>query len=417
MTLIHSARKLDAHGEVDSFWMLTDGDTIVGTGHGAPPEAAATIAEQVVDAGGRWLVPGFIDLHGHGGGGFSFDGGDDAIPPALATHRRHGTTRSVLSIVAAPLADLRAHLSRIADLAHDDPLVLGSHLEGPFLAPARRGAHDPTALREPSPNEVEQLIGAARGTLRQLTIAPELPGAFETIDVLVEVGVVVAVGHTEATLELTRAAFDRGARLLTHAFNAMPGIHHRAPGPLVAAFGDERVTLELILDGEHVHPEIAALVFRSAPGRIALVTDAMAAAGAGDGDYRLGGLDVTVEGGRAVLSAAGFDGGTGHSGTGHSDASLSGTGQSSSGHRGTGVDGGGTLAGSTLTQDAALRVAVTRAGITPQDAITALTLTPARALGLEHRHGLLAVGFAADAVLLDHAWHVTDVWAAGARIR
>lgn len=411
MTLIHSARKLDAHGEVDSFWMLTDGDTIVGTGHGAPPEAAATIAEQVVDAGGSWLVPGFIDLHGHGGGGFSFDGGDDAIPPALATHRRHGTTRSVLSLVAAPLPDLRSSLSRIADLAHDDPLVLGSHLEGPFLAPARRGAHDPTALREPSPNEVEQLIGAARGTLRQLTIAPELPGALETIDVLVEAGVVVAVGHTEADVALTRAAFDRGARLLTHAFNAMPGIHHRAPGPVVAALGDERVTLELILDGEHVHPEIAALAFRSAPGRIALITDAMAAAGAGDGDYRLGGLDVTVEGGRAVLSGTGFDDGTGHSGPGHSGPGHSGTGLDR------GPDGGGTLAGSTLTQDAALRVAVSRAGITPQDAITALTLTPARALGLEHRHGLLAVGFAADAVLLDHAWQVTDVWAAGARIR
>jgi N-acetylglucosamine-6-phosphate deacetylase len=381
MTLIHSARKLDAHGEVDAFWMLTDGDTIVGTGHGAPPEAATTIAEQVVDAAGRWLVPGFIDLHGHGGGGVSFDGGDDAIPQALATHRRHGTTRSVLSLVAAPLAELRASLSRIADLAHDDPLVLGSHLEGPFLAPARRGAHHPDFLREPQPREVEELIGAARGTLRQLTLAPELPGALETIDVLVEAGVVVAVGHTEADLELTRVAFDRGARLLTHAFNAMPGIHHRAPGPVVAAFDDERVILELVLDGDHVHPQIAALAFHAAPGRVALVTDAMAAAGASDGDYRLGGLDVTVEGGRAVLS------------------------------------GTPTLAGSTLTQDAALRCAIERAGIPAVTAIAALTLTPARALGHEHRHGLLSPGFAADAVLLDHAWHVTDVWAAGARVR
>lgn len=400
MTLIHSARKLDAHGEVDAFWMLTDGDTIVGTGHGTPPEAATTIAEHVVDAAGRWLVPGFIDLHGHGGGGFSFDGADDAILEALATHRRHGTTRSVLSLVAAPLAELRVSLGRIADLAHDDPLVLGSHLEGPFLARARRGAHHPDFLREPQPREVEELIGAARGTLRQLTLAPELPGAFETIDVLVEAGVVVAVGHTEASFELTRAAFDRGARLLTHAFNAMPGIHHRAPGPVVAAFDDERVTLELVLDGEHVHPAVAALAFRAAEGRIALVTDAMAAAGGSDGDYRLGGLDVTVENGRAVLS-----------GTGLSNAGLDGTGLDD-----TGLGGAGTLAGSTLTQDAALRCAIERAGIPAVTAITALTLTPARALGLEHRHGLLAPGFAADAVLLDHAWHVTDVWAAGARV-
>jgi N-acetylglucosamine-6-phosphate deacetylase len=380
MTLIHSARKLDAHGEVDSFWVLMDGDSIVGTGHGAPPQAAVAIAGEVVDAAGRWLVPGFLDLHGHGGGGFSFDDGDDAIVSALATHRRHGTTRSVLSLVANPLASLRTSLETIADLAEDDPLVLGAHLEGPFLATERRGAHNPVFLREPAPYEVEELIGAARGTLRQITIAPELPGALEAIDVLVEAGVVVAVGHTEADLEQTRAAFDRGARLLTHVFNAMPGIHHRAPGPVVAAFDDDRVTLELVLDGEHVHPDVAALAFRAAPGRIALITDAMAAAGSSDGDYQLGSLNVTVEGGRAVL-------------------------------RGT-----HTIAGSTLTQDAALRVAIERVGIPPQEAVTALTLTPARVLGLDHRHGLVAPGFAADVVLLDHDWQVTDVWAAGTRV-
>lgn len=379
MTLIHSARKLDAHGEVDAFWVLLDGDSIVGTGHGAPPEAAVAIAGEgeTVDAGGRWLVPGFLDLHGHGGGGFSFDDGDDAIRSALATHRRHGTTRSVLSLVANPLASLRTSLEAIADLADDDPLVLGSHLEGPFLAAERRGAHNPVFLRDPAPSEVEELIGAARGTLRQITLAPELPGALEAIDVLVEAGVVVAVGHTEADLEQTRTAFDRGARLVTHVFNAMSGIHHRDPGPVVAAFDDDRVTLELILDGEHVHPQVAALAFRAAPGRVALITDAMAAAGSRDGDYQLGSLTVTVEGGRAVL-------------------------------RGT-----HTIAGSTLTQDAALRVAIASVGIPPQEAIAALTLTPARVLGLEHRHGLVAPGFAADVVLLDHAWQVTDVWAAG----
>ncbi len=378
--LIHGARKLDAHGEVDSFWMLVDGDTIVGTGHGSPPPAAAAIAEETMDTAGRWLVPGFLDLHGHGGGGFAFDDGAEAIQAALAVHRRHGTTRSVISLVANPLSSLRTSLSAIADLAHDDPLILGSHLEGPFLAPGRRGAHHPEFLREPMPDEVEGLLGAARGTLRQLTIAPELPGALETIDVLVEAGVAVAVGHTEADLDLTRTAFDRGARLLTHAFNAMPGIHHRDPGPVVAAFEDERVTLELVLDGEHVHPDVAALAFHAAPGRIALITDAMAAAGSSDGEYRIGSLAVTVLGGRAVVS------------------------------------GTETLAGSTLTQDAALRVAIQRAGISPQDAVAAVTLTPARALGLEHRHGLLAHGFAADAVLLDHAWHVTDVWAAGVHV-
>jgi len=371
-TLIHGARKLDAHGEVDDFWMLVEGDTIAATGHGSRPAA-----DTAVDAEGNWLVPGFIDLHSHGAGGHSYDNGTDEIIAALATHRAHGTTRSLISLVANPLASLRASLTMIADLADSDPLILGSHLEGPFLAPDRRGAHNPDFLLTPEPHGVEQLIGAARGTLRQLTIAPELPNAFEAIDVLVELGVVVAVGHTEATFELTREAFDRGARMLTHAFNAMPGIHHRMPGPVVAAFEDERVTLELILDGEHVHPDVAAMAFHSAPGRIALVTDAMAAAGSVDGDYRLGSLNVTVLDGLAVLS------------------------------------GTHTIAGSTLTQDAALRCAIERSGIAAQHAVEALTLTPARALGLEHRHGLLAPGFAADAVLLDHGWHVQRVWANG----
>jgi len=375
--LIHSARKLDAHGEVDSFWMLCEGDSIVSTGHGAPP-VVERVETDIVDAAGAWLVPGFLDLHGHGGSGHSFDDGPEAIAAALAVHRAHGTTRSVISLVANPLDALCDSLAGIADIAAADPLVLGSHLEGPFLAPARRGAHSLEFLLEPEPYEVERLIGAARGTLRQITIAPELPGAFEAIDVLVEAGVLVAVGHTEADFEVTRAAFDRGARLITHAFNAMPGIHHRAPGPVVAAFEDERVTIELILDGEHVHPDVAALAFTAAPGRIALVTDAMAAAGSGDGDYSLGSLTVTVADGLAVL-------------------------------RGT-----HTLAGSTLTQDRALRLAITRAGVAPRDAVAALTLTPARALGLEHRHGLLAPGFAADAVLLDHDWRVQHVWADGA---
>ncbi|MDP3209573.1 MAG: N-acetylglucosamine-6-phosphate deacetylase, partial [Rhodoglobus sp.] len=351
-TVIHSARKLDAHGEVDSFWMLFDGDTIVSTGHGTHPDATT-----VVDAAGAWLVPGFIDLHGHGGGGFSFDDGPDSILAALALHRSRGTTRSVISLVANPLATLRTSLATIADLADSDPLILGSHLEGPYLAEKRRGAHNSDFLRAPSASEVEELIGAARGTLRQMTIAPELPNALEIIDVLVEAGVIAAIGHTDVTYEGAREAFDRGARILTHAFNAMPGIHHRTPGPIVAAFEDERITLELIMDGKHVHPRVVHLAFGAAPGRIAFVTDAMAAAGYTDGDYSLGTLTVAVRDGLALL-------------------------------RGT-----TTIAGSTVTHDSALRQAMRDVKIPPSEAIAALTLTPARTLGLEHRHGLLAPGF------------------------
>jgi N-acetylglucosamine-6-phosphate deacetylase len=380
--VVHGARKVDADGRVDDFWFAADGAHITATGTGDGWRRAAgddaSVAAQVIDARGRWLTPGFIDLHCHGGGGHPFDDGADELRAALATHRAHGTTRSLISHVAAPLASLRENLAVVADLTAADPLVLGSHLEGPFLAVERRGAHDARFLREPEPEAVEELIGAARGTLRTATIAPELPNALEAIGVLTEAGAVVGVGHTTADYAQAARAFEVGARLLTHAFNAMPGIHHRAPGPVMAAIDNPEITLELVLDGLHVHPSVAALLFREAPGRVALVTDAMAAAGASDGDYRLGGLNVTVHDGLAVLS---------------------------------GTD---TIAGSTLTQDAALRIAVTRAGVDPVDAVTALTRTPARVLGEDHRLGRIRSGFLADAVLLDHDWRATTVIADGA---
>jgi N-acetylglucosamine-6-phosphate deacetylase len=375
-TLFSGARKIDAHGQVDDFWMVVEGNSIVSVGSG-PQHPPADIQ---VDVRGRRLVPGFLDLHGHGGGGFAYDDGGDDLDRALATHREHGTTRSVISLVANPVPQLRASLSAIADLAQSDPLVLGAHLEGPFLALGRRGAHNAAFLIEPDLAVLDELLNAARGTLRQVTLAPELDGALEMVDVLVEAGVVVAMGHTYADFAIAQKAFDRGVRLLTHAFNAMSGIHHRAPGPVVAAFEDERVTLELILDGVHVHPDVATLAFRSAPGRVALVTDAMAAAGSTDGDYQLGSLNVAVRDGLALL-------------------------------RGT-----DTIAGSTLTQDRALRVAITESHLHEVDAVAALTLTPARVLGIEHRHGLLAPGYVADAVVLNTAWHVDDVWADGRRI-
>lgn len=374
-TLIEHARKVDAHGEVDDFWMLMHGDSIVATGTGRGPHATT-----VVDATGCWLAPGFIDLHCHGGGGHSFDDGAEEILAALGVHRSHGTTRSLVSLVTNPLPDLLTSLGVVAGLVARDPLVLGSHLEGPFLSQLRKGAHNPEYLREPSTAVVEKLIAAAHGTLRQITIAPELPDALEAIDLLVASGVIVALGHTEATAELARTAFDRGSRLLTHAFNAMPGIHHRAPGPVVAAIGDSRVTIELILDGVHVHPDVAALMFVAAPRRIALVTDAMAAAGSHDGEYALGSLEVTVSDGIAHLA------------------------------------GTSTIAGSTLTQDAALRLAMSASHVAPVAAVEALTLTPARVLGLENRFGLIAPQYAADAVLLTDEWQVSQVWANGTLI-
>ena len=377
--LFENARLLDLDGERRG-WLLIDDDTITATGAGAPPDDDMVAGVERVDAGGAWLTPGFIDLHGHGGGGYAFDDGPKSIRTALATHRAHGTTRSVISLVANPLDTLTASLRTVAELAAQDPLILGSHLEGPYLAVRRRGAHAQEFLIPPDPEVDARLIDAAQGTLRQITIAPELPGALESIDRFTAAGTVVAIGHTEVDYETARQSFAHGARLLTHAFNAMPGIHHRDPGPLVAAFDDPNVAIELVADGIHVHPGVLEMTFRAAPERIVLVTDAMAAAGSADGFYSIGSLNVVVKDGRAVLN---------------------------------GTD---TLAGSTLTLDVALRTAITAARVPPADAVAALTSTPARVLGLDDSLGCLAPGFAADLVVLDEEWNVDAVWARGERI-
>jgi len=288
---------------------------------------------------------GFIDIHVHGGGGFSNDDGAEGVRGTLAAHRRHGTRGALASLVSAPVPDLVERLGTIAALTRTEPGLLGSHLEGPFLAHERRGAHDGRYLIDPTPEIVDALLEAADGTLRQVTIDPRRRGAQAAIGRFRAAGVAVAIGHTEAGYEEARAAFDAGATILTHAFNAMPGLGHRDPGPVGAALDSPGVFIELILDGVHVHPTVARTLFAAAPGRVVLITDAIAAAAAPDGDYELGGLAVEVRDGRATLK------------------------------------GTETLAGSTLTQDRALRIGL-EAGIPEPALIDALTITPATAIGV-----------------------------------
>lgn len=303
-----------------------------------------------------------IDIHCHGGGGHEFGGTVEGTLAAVAAHRLHGISAVVCSLVSADVASLAEQIAVIGQARDLDPAIVGVHLEGPFLSPIRKGAHDPRALAVPTRERVDAVLAlvdasdpgglrqaptAAAANLakivRQITIAPELPGALEAIERFAAAGVVVAVGHTAASAAQARAAFDAGATLVTHAFNAMPGITAREPGPVGAALADDRVSLELIADGIHVDPAVIAAVFRAAPGRVVLVTDAMAAAGAPDGDYRLGGVDVSVCDGRAVL--AGTD----------------------------------TLAGSTLTMDRAVEVCLA-AGVSEEAVQEAATITPRRLL-------------------------------------
>ncbi|MET0579438.1 MAG: N-acetylglucosamine-6-phosphate deacetylase, partial [Ilumatobacteraceae bacterium] len=379
--IVHSATLVSDGTVSANSWVAVTGTRITGIGTGDGWRALLEPdAPEPVDACGAYLTAGFIDIHCHGGGGASFADGPDGIRTALAVHRATGTTRSVLSLVTASMDDLVDQLGVIADLTRDDPTILGSHLEGPFLDAGHKGAHDPEYLLAPHRSTVARLIDAGRGALRQVTLAPELPGGLDAVRQLTDAGVVAAVGHTDADFAVASSAFDAGAGILTHAFNAMNGLHHRAPGPVAAAIASDRAVLEIINDGVHVRPEVVRIAFAAAPGRIALVTDAMAAAGSVDGDYRLGSLDVTVTDGVARLAD------------------------------------GGSIAGSTLTLDAALRQAVAEAGIALPDAIAAVTSTPARAIGRGHDLGSVAAGYAADLVLLDADLTVTAVWAAGERL-
>lgn len=376
--VIHSARIVDRGEIVENAWVRVEDGIVAsrGTGDGWTP------ADDIVDASGiagadAVLTPGFVDIHGHGGAGAAFDDGVEAIRTGRALHRERGTTRAVVSLVTATLDELARSVSAIADLMDTDADILGSHLEGPFLDPGHHGAHEPSLLREPVAADVARLLEAGRGTVRQVTIAPELPGGLDAVRQIVAAGSAAAVGHTNADAAMAIAAFEAGASILTHAFNAMPGIHHRAPGPVLAAAADHRVVLEGIADNVHLDPYVIKLLFDSAPGRVALITDAMAAAGSADGHYDLGAVSVTVENGIAR------------------------------------ADDTGSIAGSTLTQDVALLRAV-QAGVALPEAVRALTETPARAIGFGESLGSLRSGCTGDAVLLDAELRVVRVWV-GAR--
>ena len=328
------------------------------------------------DVGGRRIVPGFVDIHCHGGGGSTFGSVADEALSALALHRSHGTTTTVASLVTAPLDTLAASVETLAELVQQGDLA-GVHLEGPWLSPLHRGAHDPALLREPALAEIDALLTAAGGVVRVVTIAPELAGGLEAVRRIVGHGAVAAIGHTDADERVALAAVDAGSRLTTHLFNAMPPVHHRRPGPVLALLEDERVVVELIADGAHLHPLTLAHAARSAgPGRTALVTDAMAAAGMPDGAYVLGDLAVDVTDGVARLRE------------------------------------GGAIAGSTLTLLAALRHATLVAGVPFDDALTAATSVPAGVIGRTDV-GRLEVGARGDVVVLGADLTVDAVYRGG----
>jgi N-acetylglucosamine-6-phosphate deacetylase len=359
----------------------TGGTATGGTATGGAQVNNGSEGAPALDLTGHWIVPGFVDMHVHGGGGASFSAGtaEEALTVAH-THRRHGTTTLLASTVTGDLDDLARQAAALSELVEQGELA-GVHFEGPFISPHRCGAHQPALLRHPDPADVRKLVDAARGTAKMLTLAPELPGGLDSVRLLADSGVVAAVGHTDAAYDAAVEAVEAGATVATHLFNAMPPLLHREPGPVAALLEDERITVELINDGTHLHPATLRLAFRRAgAGRVAFITDAMGAAGMSDGVYPLGPMEVEVADGVARIS---------------------------------GGPTAGSIAGSTLTLDRAFARAVTLDGLSVPEAVQALSATPAKVLGLDTRVGSLEAGKDADLVVLGEDFAVVGVMRRG----
>jgi len=355
-------------------WLRTEGGVISALGAGRPE----TVDGEPIDLDGAVLVPGFVDIHCHGGGGSSlYSGRPEDIRTAAAAHLRRGTTSMLGSVgTVEPEAMLRA-VAAVAEAATDPgvPNLVGVHLEGPFLAHSHRGAQTASALRVPDAALMERLLGVVGDLPVMMTIAPELDGAVELIEEFSS-RCRFSIGHTAATFEQALAAVEAGAVHMTHAFNAMPGLHHREPGPVALALSDERLTFEIVGDGHHVAPQVIRVAARAAGDRLTFVTDAMPAAGLGDGSYVFADREVDVVGGVARLK---------------------------------GTD---KMAGSTAFLADALRLAVEGVGLDLATASHMVSATPARAAGLVER-GVLRPGARADLVVLGPDLGVREVVVGG----
>ena len=304
------------------------------------------------------LIPGFIDIHCHGGGGHYFSAtSPDAIVTAINAHKETGTTSLVASLVTEDISDLKAQIQRLVPFYNRGEIV-GVHLEGPFLSHARCGAHEPSLLIDPTVPLLQELIEIGQGSIKMVTIAPELQGAQSAIVYLASVGVIAAIGHTEGNFQDASTATDNGASIVTHFLNAM---NKDDTAGSIANFvmNDSRLSIELIVDGHHLAFEKVREIFAAMGQRVMMVSDAMAAAGNGDGDYTIGALPVQVSNGVARLTS------------------------------------NQKLAGSTLTISQAFVNLVNHCGVSIAQAVHATSTQPAKAFGLKDR-GSIAVGMRAD---------------------
>ncbi|MHB8754812.1 MAG: N-acetylglucosamine-6-phosphate deacetylase [Candidatus Acidiferrales bacterium] len=382
---IHAGRAFTPHEEISDAVIVVEEGKIARVGRRDEIEIPAGAKE--ILARDMTVVPGFVDIHIHGAGGHDvMSSTEEALTAVAKTVARHGTTSLVATTVTAPPDETRRCLEDIARYIaspiNTEPPgipaaeIIGIHLEGPFISAVCRGVHPPGAIAKPSITLLDRYLEAANGTARILTLAPEIPGALELVERAYARGIVVALGHTDATYEQAHTAIFRGARHAVHVFNAMRPFSHRETGVLGAVLTDDSVTAEIIADGVHVDdPAIRLLLAAKGPDLVILVSDGTAATGMRDGSYRLGTFDVTVSGGVCRNRE-------------------------------------GKLAGSTLTLDRALQHMV-RLGVPLIEAVRMATLNPARRVGMAEKKGVLAAGADADLVFLTPELKVANVYTRG----
>lgn len=383
--VIHAGRLLTPHEEISDAVIILDGTKIAAAGHRDSVHVPAGAHE--ILARDMTVIPGFVDIHIHGAGGHDvMSSTEEALGTVARTVASHGTTSILATTVTAPPDETRRCLEGIARYISspsnthppESPAaeIAGIHLEGPFISLTRRGVHPAGAIAKPSTTLLDRYLEVAGGTAKILTLAPEIQGALELVERAFARGVVVALGHTDATYEQAHTAIFRGARHAVHVFNAMRPFSHRETGVLGAVLTDSSVTAEVIADGVHVDdPAIRLLLATKGPELVILVSDGTAATGMKDGTYRLGTFDVTVSGGVCRNRE-------------------------------------GKLAGSTLTLDRAVQHMV-RLGVPLIEAVRMATFNPARRVGLEGRKGVIAPGADADLVFLTPELKVARVFSRG----
>ncbi len=382
ITLIHTARVLTPANEITDAGILVRDSVIEVVGPRAGMSLPAGARE--IRATDKTAIPGFVDVHIHGAGGHDvMEGSKVALRGVSRKVAAFGTTSLLATTITASPDDTCRAAEGVAQYiaqqhASDERCaeVLGIHFEGPFISKARRGVHPQEWIQLPSADTLERFLQAAAGNARLLTIAPEVLGATPCIDTALKAGVVVSIGHTDATYEQARLAMAHGARSATHTYNAMRPFSHRDPGVIGAVLTSPEISAELIADGVHVEEGAMRLLLQAKGAeRVILVSDGLSATGMPDGKYMLGSFEVTVSGGVCRNAE-------------------------------------GKLAGSTLTLDRALRNIV-GLGVSLPKAVRMLTLNPASLLGIEFKKGSLRTGADADILLLDEGLHVTDVWTRG----